>query len=205
MKLYFSVVLSMLLLACGCTPMNAPSGEVSDLLDRVEKLNIGRNGFILGKALTESQKEAALHHPVDIENPLLFKFRQNDLYIVAEKQTHRPVILYKQHDAADREKLRKIVGELFLEFGEPTVFTHDKVIYWAYGQEKKISEPEYQKSKDEKKNIQILATVKLTSDLKITEKNGKVNDTAKGSVYYIISSPPVLKAIASKGSDTGNK
>ena len=205
MKLYFPVILSMLLLVCGCTAMNAPSGEVSDLLDRVEKLNIGRDGFVLGKALTGSQKEAALRHPVDIKNPLLLKFRQNDLYIVAEKQTHRPVILYEQHDDADREKLRKIVGGLFLEFGEPTVFTHDKVIYWAYGQEKKISEPEYQKSKDEKKKLQILATVKLTSDLKITEKTDTVTDTVKGSVYYIISSPPVLKAIASKGSDTGSK
>jgi len=195
-------ILSLLVMMCGCSFVNTPPDPISDLLDRVEKLNIGRNGYILGKPLTDDQKELARRQSVAIENPDLIKFNEKNLFVVAERKTQRPVILYEQHETVNREKLREIVGELFLDFGEPTVFTHDKVIYWAYGKEKKIPETVYRKAKEEKQKFEILATVKLTSDLKITKKAEVNTDGTKGSVYYIISSPPVLKAITSKGSSS---
>jgi len=138
------------------------------------------------------QRKTALQYPIKVENSNIYKFQDGDLYIVAEKSTNRVIILYKQYDPAFREKIQKIVGTLFLDFGDPTIFVHDKIIYWAFGPKGKLSEQEYNKIKEEKGKLDILATLKLTSSLEIMKENGDVNI---GNVYYILSSPPVLRII----------
>ncbi len=166
--------------------------EIEALLDRLAVLNLNRNGYTLGRALTEAQKKTALQHSIAIDNPKIYKFQDDGLYIVAEKITDRVIILYRQYYAAPINQIQEVVGALFLDFGDPTIFVHDKIIYWAFGPKGKISEQEYNKIKEEKGKLDILATLKLTSSLEIMKKNG---DMDIGNVYYILSSPPVLRII----------
>ncbi len=169
------------------------SDKLSDLLGQVESLNISRGGYTLGKVLTDSQKATALKHPEEAANPLTFKFKDGNLHVVADKATDRIVILYERYEVATVKKVQALVGDLTLDFGDPTVMAHDKIIYWAFGPEGKLSEEQYRNDKDVKKKLDILATVKLNSDIKVLEKG----DSAKiGDIYFIISSEPVLKLMS---------
>jgi len=176
-------------------PVTAPAGELEDLLGRVEALNVNRGDYGLGKTLTDTQKQTARRNAVGNPAPGTYKFKDRDLFVVAEKSTDRVVIIYEQYDAAPVSDVQKLVGSLFMDFDEPTLFVHDKVIYWAFDKNGKIPEKTYADAKKTKRRLEILATVKLNSSLKITEKK---DQTGTGNVYYIISSEPVLKLIQSK-------
>ena len=174
-------------------PSACSSDKLSNLLGQVESLNISRGGYTLGKVLTDSQKATALKHPEEAANPLTFKFKDGDLYVVADKATDRVVILYERYEAATIKKVQALVGDLTLDFGDPTVMAHDKIIYWAFGPEGKLSEKQYRNDKEVKKKLNILATVKLNSDIKIV---GKSDLSKVGNIYYMISSDPVLKLMS---------
>ena len=174
----------------------ACSNEIADILSRVEALNISRKDYTLGKVLTDRQKETAGQNAIKEASPGTYKFRDKDLYVVAHKTTDRVLILYERYEPASREKVRELVGSLFIDFGEPTVMAHEKIIYWAFIEKGKLSQKEYRKAKAEKGELQILATVKLSSTVQISGEGG---DEGGGSVYYIISSEPVLKLIQAQG------
>jgi len=171
------------------------SDKLSDLLGQVETLNISRQGYILGKALTDGQRATALKHPVEAANPWTFKFRDGDLNVVADKATDRVVIIYERYEATTIKKVQALVGALYLDFGDPTVMAHDTIIYWVFGPEGKLTREQYKKAKKADGKLNILATVKLNSSIKII---GDSTRSGEGSVYYIISSEPVLKLIKSK-------
>jgi len=171
------------------------SDKLSDLLGQVERLNISRGGYTLGKGLTDRQKATALKHPVEAANPWTFKFKDGDLYVVADKATDRVVIIYERYEATTIKKVRALVGSLSLDFGDPTVMAHDKIIYWVFGPEGKLTREQYKKAKLADGKLNILATVKLNSTMRIMEDSTRSGDS---SVYYIISSEPVLKLIKSK-------
>jgi hypothetical protein len=188
-----SVKITILILLVLSFSSACSSDKLSDLLGQVERLNISRGGYTLGKVLTDSQKATALKHPEEAANPLTFKFKDGDLHVVADKATDRVVILYERYEAVTIKKVQALVGDLYLDFGDPTVMAHDKIIYWAFGPEGKLSEEQYRNDKDVKKKLDILATVKLNSDIKVLEKG----DSAQtGDIYFIISSEPVLKLMS---------
>ncbi|MDM8536986.1 hypothetical protein QUF70_09555 [Desulfobacterales bacterium HSG17] len=175
--------------------------ELTDLLDQVEKLNITLEGYTLGKALSQNQEKMAAQNIVNDNTPDsatgTYKFKDKNFYIVADKLSHRVIILYEQYDNLSSKKMQEIVGNLFYIFGDPTVMAHDKIIYWAYGNKGRISEKEFSSIKENKKQLHILATVKLNSSKKIMELKNN-NDNKGGSIYYIISSEPVLKLIKAR-------
>ena len=179
----FAVVSAVLLFSC------SSADEMTALLDQVEKLNISRDNYTLGKALTDKQKKTARQNTVQEAAPGTWKFKDKDLYVVADRNTDRVIILYEQHEKASGKKTQELIGSLFFEFGDPTVMAHDKVIYWAFDSKGKVSEEQYGKIKDAKGQLQILATVKLNSSEKI------MGNPESKSVFYIISSEPVLKQI----------
>ena len=169
--------------------------ELTVLLDRVEALNISRNNFTLGKRLTNKQKKAH-QYAIETANPVTYKFKDRDLYVVVDRKTDRVIILYEYYELNSKKKVQELVGSLLFDFGDPTVMAHDKIIYWVFDQKGKLSENNYHKAKDSKEQLSVLATVKLNSSLEITGRQG---DTGGGNVYYIISSEPVLKLIQSQG------
>jgi hypothetical protein len=168
--------------------------EFTDLFNRVEELNIGRNDYTLAKALTDKQKETAQHHAVESTSPGTYKFKDNNLFVVVDKTTDRVLILYERYEPASRKNIQELVGTLFFDFGDPTVMAHDKTIYWAFDEKGKISEEYYRAAKQKKQLLKTLATVKLNSSKKIMNSS---DPGQGGSVYYIISSDPILKLIKS--------
>jgi len=183
---YFTVLF---VFVAGCSP---PADESTELFVRVAKFEIQRSDYTLGKTLTDKQKETARRSAVDAASPGTYKFKDHELYVVADKSTDRVLIIYEQYEPATREKIRQLVGDLFFVFGEPTVMGHDKTIYWAYDADGKMSEKTYKEAKDQKKVPAFLATVKLNSSHKIMDNTDPVTD---GNVYYIISSEPLLKLL----------
>lgn len=183
----FSVVI--MSVAIGCSTQ---AGEFVDLSSRIEKLNIRQKNYTLGKVLTGTQKKMAKKNAVENTGPETFKFKDNDLYVVVEKSTDRVIILYEQYEPASRDKIRKLVGRLFFDFGDPTVMAHDKTIYWAFDENGKISEEQYLKAKKTGGPLNILATVKLDSSRRIMDDS---DSGEGGSVYYIVSSEPLLKLL----------
>ena len=164
--------------------------ELADLFNRVEKLNIRRNDYTLGKVLTDTQKQTAQGNTEETASPGTYKFKDNNFYIVADRATDRVLILYERYEPVSGKKIRELVGTLFFDFGDPTVMAHDKIIYWAFDEKGKISEEQYRDIKEKGQPLKTLATVKLDSSRKIMDDSDPEED---GSVYYIVSSEPILR------------
>jgi hypothetical protein len=193
MKILSAIIVAVILsVAAACS---SRVDEITDLYTRVEKLNIRRNDYTLGKVLTDKQKETAQDNVQEKVSPGTYKFKDKDLYIVADKGTDRVLIIYERYEPASAKKIRDLVGALFFDYGDPTVMAHDKTIFWAFDEKGKISEEQYREAKATKKPLKTLVTVKLDSSHKIMDGS----DTGKdGSVYYIVSSGPILKLINSR-------
>lgn len=182
--------LSIVVLLAGLFSGLAAAGELEDLFSRVERLNIGRHGYVLGAVLNSGQLKTAAQNPLDAGVKDTFKFKDGTLHVVAQKTTNRVLVIYEQWEAATRKTLQDLIGDLYLNFDDPTVLAHDKVIYWAYTKEGKISSTVFEAARKEKKTLDILATIKCISDLLIMEKQA---GPQRGQAYYIISSDPILK------------
>ena len=173
----------------------AHANDLNDLFSRVEKLNIERAGYVLGAILNQVQMKTAVADPVDASTKDTFKFKDKNLFVVADKTSNRVLVMYEQFEAASQQKIQDLVGDLYMNFDDPTVLAHDKVVYWAYTKNGKISSKEFDSARQDKKKLDILATVKFISDINIMEKENRSEPApAIGQqAYYIISSDPVLK------------
>lgn len=190
MKCILYISTTLWLFASGVASTSA--NDLSQLLDQVAALNISREGYVLGKALTDEQKKIALRYPQKIDNPQLFKFKDGQLSIVGLEKTDRIIIMYEDYDGVSSKEIKDLVGNLFLDFGKPTVFNHDKVIYWAWHRDGVISADDFKDAKKRRAPLNILATVKLNSSVEIMSPK---QNKGTGNVYYIVSSDPVLKRI----------
>jgi len=190
MKILSAIIVAVILSAGAVC--SSQGDNIVDLFARVEKLNIYRNDYTLSKVLTEKQKKTAQRNAMEKPSPGTYKFKDNDLYVVADKITDRVLILYERYESVSKQKVRELVGTLFFDFGDPTVIAHDKTIYWVFDENGKISEERYRDAKEKGEPLKTLATVKLDSSLEILKKGG---EEAAGTVYYVLSSPPVLKII----------
>ncbi len=188
MKTFLTIIAAVILFVG--TAYSPKADEFPDLFTRVENLNIQRHDYILAKALTDKQKKTAQRNALEAASPGTYKFKDNDLYVVADRASDRVLVIYERYEPASREKIRELVGALFFDFGDPTVMAHDKTIYWAFDENGKISEEHYRDAKEKGEPLKTLATVKLNSSQKIMDKNSPLES---GSVYYIISSEPILK------------
>ncbi len=172
------------------SPLNTYAADLASLFKDVEQLNLKRGGYILGAELTEKQAEIAKTNSIKAEIKDTLKFQDNNLFIVVQESSNRVIVIYEKFEDASQKIAQNIVGDLYMEFDEPTVLAHDKIVYWAYEKQGKISNAQFDKAKDDNKKLGILATVKFTSDMKIM---GEKEASLKGYVYYIISSDPILK------------
>jgi len=170
----------------------AHASDLSHLFDRVENLKIERNGYTLGAALSPVQLRTAKSNPVDSSVKDTLKFKDKNLYVVVQKTSHRVLIIYEQFEDATQQKIQDLIGDLYISFEEPTVLAHDKVVYWAYTKKGIITSKAFDMARQDKKKLDILATIKFISDINIMEKI-KDAEPARGQVYYIISSAPILK------------
>ncbi len=166
------------------------AGELESLFSQVENLKIQRQGYVLGAELTGDQEEIAAKNPMDAASKKVFKFKDKNLNIVADRKTSRVLVIFEQFEKLPQKKVQSLIGELFMAYEDPTVSAHDKVVYWAWGKKEKFTSAQFDMAKDKKKKLAIIATVKFNSEIKIMDKK---ETEAIGDVYYIISSDPLLK------------
>jgi len=205
-------ILALLLLVL-CPPTMAASKQVKyDQMDveeldlRVKKLNMGFEGYRLSHILTAEQKKIAQKNPVEKSFKGTYTFHDKGINIVVVKKTDKILALNLIEENADKKHFRLMMSSLMLEFGEPTTAAHDTLIYWVFNEDGIINEDLYRAMRKEN-NVNILATAKFSSKVRIAEimddkKDGKDNEpekvtkqTEKGknTIYCIVSSPPIVK------------
>ncbi len=188
-------------LGCVNTPQN---NEFDILADKVAALNISYQQYSLGKKLTEDQKKLAKQNAAKDASPGTYKFNDASLFVVAEKNSDRVLILYEHYEKTLKTKGSELIGSLMLEFGDPTVFAHGKTVYWVYNADGKISKEKFNKAKNDANQLEVLATVKLESSELLMGNAGDKETPKQGnkehdqSIYYVISSEPLLKLFKAK-------
>jgi hypothetical protein len=135
--------------------------EQDQLFNQVEKLKIQRQGYVLGAPLTKAQQAIATNNPLAAVSKKVFKFRDKNLNIVADKKTFRVLVMYEQFEKLSQSQVQEKVGELFMAYEDPTILAHDKVVYWAWGKKEKFTAAQFDMAKEKKKKLAIIATVKF--------------------------------------------
>lgn len=166
-------------------------GMRNELVVRVSALDLGMNGYIIGSRLSAVQKKAASVNLVNDPYEGTYKFRDAELFIVAAEDDDTVLAVYQRNENADIAQTRKMISGLTGLFGEPTVMAHDKLIYWAYNGQGKIPESQYDDLREKGEKFEVLATVKFSSTVTVTEENPDPEQI--GTAYFIISSDPLLQ------------
>jgi hypothetical protein len=182
---------------------NEKNGE--ELLDQVLSLQLGMNGYFIGKELSAAQKAIGDKHLEAGAYNGTYKLKDGDLVVVVDKKTDKVLALYKQVQEADKKQLKAMVVQLMDIFAAPTTMAHEKILYWAYNKHGAISEEDFDKAREIKQipSLGIIATVKLNSDFEITpdpkeKKDEKNMEPQKGSIYFIITSDPLVQQFMAK-------
>ena len=181
-------------------PALAGNGLLKDVVD----LDLGMQGYIIGRKLNADQEKIARQHAEKDAHAGTIKFIDQDLHVVVDKASGRVLALYKRKEDASRAELKTMIAELMDRFASPTVMAHDKIIYWAYNRHGAISEEDFARAKKvgQVPQLGIIATVKLNSDMEITsdpvegkkdKKDAGAARDNKGVVYFIITSDPLGK------------
>jgi len=201
MKILAGVVATFVVLCLMACPAMGSKQKKTDLVEQVVALNIGMNGYVIGQKLTVDQKKIGEKNREPGAYEGTYKFGDNNVIVVVDKETDRVLALYRQKKDADKLQLKAMVVELMDTFGEPTVLAHDKIIYWAFNKYGAVSEDDFNKARkaNQTPNLGIIATVKLNSDFEITpdkqgdDKKDEPSKLSKGTVYYIITSDPLVQ------------
>lgn len=173
-----------------------PEADIKKLTESVFSLKIGIKDYIIAAALTQPQLDKLKGSPAKDAYPGTLKFFDDELMVVADESTKKVLALNERHKNVTSERLKAMVGDLMLRFGEPTAIAHEKIIYWAFDDKGKITEEAYKSAKDEG-DMEVLITVKLQSTDEIVKVIGGEKKEAQ-EVYYLISSEPLLKQFLKK-------
>ncbi|MDA3917698.1 MAG: hypothetical protein PF690_12100 [Deltaproteobacteria bacterium] len=166
----------------------------------VQALKLGFGNYILGQELNDEQKKFAAQHPLPVAESKnwTYKFQDGNIFVVADKKTNLILGIYKEQEKASRLDVKIMVGDLMMNFAEPTLMAHDQMIYWAYDKKGKISQKLFMIAR-ETGDLETLATVKFSSTEPIfreVKKSDKVGETIKAEektadIYVIITSGPL--------------
>jgi len=177
----------------------------TSLLEDVIGLDLGMQGYTIGKKLTPEQEKIAQAHAEKDAHEGTLKFVDQDLHVVVDKDSGRVLALYKRRENADLPMLKTMVAELMDRFGAPTVMAHDKIIYWAFNRHGAVSEEDFARAKKvgQTAGLGIIATVKLNSEMEIApdpvdsgsaaQKGKEAAPEQTGVIYFIITSDPLVK------------
>ncbi len=172
--------------------------EMRRLAGEVAALKLGFGDYILGGTLTGKQREIAKQNGIPKTLEGTIKFSDGDIHVIAKSDDGMILGIYKEYADATRADVKNMVGELMMQFEEPTTMAHDKLLYWAFDKNGKIQEDEYDFSK-QTGETEMIATVKFQSSQPIRpdappekeEKKEKEVADEKSSIYVIISSNPL--------------
>lgn len=196
MKYVYLLLLSLLLALTPASQLLAEDGATAmqRLGADIAGLKLGFGDYVLGQKLTEQQKDTATKHAIEKTIKGSYKFQDNGTFIVASSTSDMVIGLYKENATATQQDMKNMVGELMMQFEEPTKMAHDKLIYWAFGKDGLIPQDLFNMAKSA--DSEILATVKFSSDQPIrpseTPEEGAETkakeSSAQASIYVIITS-----------------
>lgn len=210
MKCAYLLLLGLLLIVL---PVGLQAGdgatEMKRIGEEVAALQLGLGDYFIGQILNAGKKEHAKKNVIHKTLDGTYKFQDGDVFVVAGKKTDMVIGIYKQNTEASREDVKKMVGELMMQFEEPTTMAHDKLIYWAFGKDGRISEDLFDMARTSG-GEDVLATVKFSSTLPIVQASAPENDekekVVKGvesaSIYVMINSIPLSKIFLSLNKQT---
>jgi hypothetical protein len=205
MKNIYLLVLGMLLAVAPCG-LQAEDGAAAmqRIGGEVAALHLGLGDYFVGQILGAEQKTRAEKNSIAKTINGSYKFQDGEIYVVADKATDMVIGIYKEQAEASREDMQKMVGELMMQFEEPTTMAHDKLIYWAFGKEGRISEEHFEQARATGGEA-VLATVKFSSSVAIApspapetkEQEETVSQEDPASIYAMVSSDPLSKIFLS--------
>lgn len=179
--------------------------ELDRVAGEVAGLKLGFGEYVLGAPLNEAQKELATRKAVDKAMAGTYKFKDNELFVVASTEKDTVLGIYKKYPKATRGQMKAIVGDLMFNHGEPTAMAHGKLIYWTYRKSGKISQDEFDFAR-QSGGAEGLVTVKLSSSEKIftdddNDKEVEIDEMVS-SIYVMITSDPLSKLFLAKSSSS---
>lgn len=196
MKYVYLSLVSLLIALSPTSTLLAEDGTVAmqRLGEDIAALKLGFGDYILGHKLTEQQKKTAKKNTIKKTIKGSYKFQDNETFIIASSKTDMVIGLYRENPTATQQDIQNMVGELMMQFEEPTKMAHNKLLYWAFGKDGLIPQELFDMEKSA--NSEILVTVKFSSDQPIRPsepaKDGAEAEVKKSSdsasIYVVITS-----------------
>lgn len=188
------------------------SANAVSLYSKVEKIDKGIDGYVLGKELSQKQKELSVNNAIKSDNPNVSKFLVGkDLLIAINSSNNKVIAINKRYNQIQKDSIKSMIGSLIHDYEEPTAMAHDKMIYWIYDSNgEKLSEDDLKLWKDSlkvKSNSATLSdvlkkgvgtndvdfepyiSVKLSSDQPMMSKE---EEEKLANVYLMISSDKLI-------------
>jgi hypothetical protein len=168
----------------------------------VRALKIGFGNYLLGHELSAKQRKFAAKHPLPVaeSKEWTYKFQDEGVFVVADKKTNLVLGIYREQEKASHRDVKAMVGDLMLNFEEPTVMAHDKMIYWVYDKKGKVSQELFDKAR-ETGGLETLVTVKFSSTepiYRVTQKSDKKAEEKTADIYVVITSGPLVSLFMAK-------
>ena len=137
----------------------------TDLQKKIATFGLGLDSYIIGKKLNVTQLETSQKDRDYKAYPGTMKFKDGDIFVIADVESNVVLAVYKRNKAADKDDFKVAISGLMMEYGEPTTEAHGKTIYWNYGEDGFITEELYRtvKEQGQLETLIVLATVKFTS------------------------------------------
>lgn len=189
MKIIFTAVFTLTLFFINHTAINAATvgQELNRVAGEVAELKLGFNEYVLGEKLSKEQKSNGMKYAIPKSLTGTYKFQDGEIFVIAAEESDIVLGMYKEYEDTDPEQLKKIIGTLMFEYGEPTATAHDKMIYWTYNSNGKISQDAFDFERPSG-GAKSLVVIKFSSTDIIGQPSKESVDKAKTSAYLMITS-----------------
>ena len=164
--------------------------EIDRVAGEVAKLELGFGDYVLGRSLTDEQKDIATQNPIKKSLQGTYKFLDGEIYVIAADDNDVVLGVYQHYPKSTMAEIKKIVGSLMFEYGEPTATAHDKMIYWTYNESGRIDQETFEIAKDSG-GAKSLATIKFSSSEMFSGEPKEEEPPI--SAYLMITSDPLSK------------
>ena len=117
----------------------------SELFKTIEKIGVGMQGYTLGAILNDRQRKTAKSNPEKANVAGTFKFKDDELHIIADSKSDRIVVVYQAYDNVNSEMMKNLVSRYISTFDAPTTLSHNNIVYWFYHENgQKITSDEFE-------------------------------------------------------------
>ncbi len=200
--LVFAVCFVLALCGVGvCQTIDYGKLSREELQNKIASFELGFDSYIIGKKLSAAQQLISKKDAAYKAYPGTLKFKDRDVFVIIDEKSDVVIAVYKRNKSADKNVFKALIGELMMQYGEPTAEAHGNTVYWNYSEDGLISDELYRAVKKQGKlaDLIVLATVKFSStktvanmtspvalDDKVEEKKAKGAEEKQTSDLYVM-------------------